>query len=302
MKFNYAVLIFNPKSGQNNITESEVAKKIKEMSAKFKTFILNEELDLNSIVENEIDNGADIFLACGGDGTILAVAEALHEKNVPLVVLPYGTANVFAAELEIPANSLKILDLIRDDNFKKRKVDMGDVNNRKFLLRLGIGWEAVMTKETPEILKRNIGRVSYLATALNKRNNLKRSTYFIKTETQKKKVKGISCMICNSGNLGLPKLKLLPNIEVDDGKLNIVIIKKSNTKSIFQFLGNLVFNYSREKKTTIDDYILTTFPAKEIIIEKDPGQPAAVDGEVIECDYPLTVKVLKNALELIVPK
>ena len=302
MKFNHAVLIFNPKSGQDNITDAQVAEKINEISAKLNTYILNEELDLNAVVHKEISNGADVFLACGGDGTVLALAEALHNKNVPLIVLPYGTANVFAAELEIPSNSLKILDLIKEDNLKKRKVDMGDVNNRKFLLRLGIGWEAVMTKETPEILKRNIGRVSYLATALNKRNDLKKSTYFINTETQSKRVSGISCMVCNSGNLGLPKLKLLPGIEVDDGKLNVVIIKKSNTRSIFQFLGNLIFNYSREKKTTIDDYILTTFPAKEIIIEKDPGQPAAVDGEVIECEYPLTIKVLENALEVIVPK
>ncbi len=302
MKFNHAVLIFNPKSGQDNITETQVAEKAGEISAKLTTYTLDENLDLKSTTAKEAQNGADLFIACGGDGTILAVAEALYNKNIPLVVLPYGTANVFAAELGIPANSLKILDLIRDDKLKRRKVDMGLVGDRKFLLRLGIGWEAVMTNETPDILKKNIGRVSYLATALNKRNDLKRSTYVIKTEDYKKKVSGISFMVCNSGNLGLPDLKLLPSIHVDDGKLNVVVIKKSSTKSILQLLGNLVFNYSRKKKSTIDDYILTSFPAKEIIIEKDPGQPAAVDGEMINCEYPLTVKVLENALEVIVPE
>lgn len=302
MKFKYALLIFNPRSGQDNITETQVEKSVEQIAERHKTYILNEELDLKDTIEKESHNGVDIIIGCGGDGTILSIAEALYKIEIPLVVLPFGTANVFAAELGITANSLNILDLIQNDGFKRRKVDMGLVGDRMFLLRLGIGWEAVMTNETPEILKKNIGRVSYLATALNKRNDLKRSTYVLKTDNHNKNVSGISCMVCNSANLGLPQLKLLPNIHIDDGKLNVVVIKKSNTKSILQLLGNLIFNYSREKKTTIDDYILTTFPAKEIIIEKNPGQPAAVDGEVIECEYPLEINVLEKALEVIVPE
>lgn len=301
MKFKYVVLIFNENSGQSNITRSQLETEISQISENYNLFILNEELDLNKTITKANDAGADLIVACGGDGTVLAVAEEASEHGIPLAVLPFGTANVFAAELGIAENSLHLLNCIKNDKFRKRKVDMGLAGEKKFLLRFGLGWEAVMSKETPARLKKQIGKISYLTTALNRRRDLKKSTYRIRTEAFRKKIRGYGCMICNSANLGHPNLKLLPNIKIDDGKLNVVIVKQSSFRSIVKLMVNYLLRYSREKKTTVDDFLLASFPAKEIIIEKDPAQPAAVDGEVIECTYPLEIKVLERALEVIVP-
>lgn len=84
-----------------------------------------------------LNNGVDLFIAGGGDGTISAAASLLAGKDTPLLVLALGTKNNFAGDLGVPEDPEKAIALLNQPNF--RKIDLGNVNGRYFINNATLG-------------------------------------------------------------------------------------------------------------------------------------------------------------------
>jgi len=110
--------------------------------------------------------GADVVAAAGGDGTINEVVNGLDGFDVPLGIIPLGTANDFAKQVGIPADADHAMDVILQR--KPRRFDTATLNGRRFLnvSTGGIGAEA--TAETPASAKESLGSVAYAITGLRK--------------------------------------------------------------------------------------------------------------------------------------
>ncbi len=119
-------LIFNPASGEANHSPIQLTDIVRELEAwKFKpeVFVLSMNSDLPKLVEETISRGIRFFAACGGDGTVNAVAKALEGRRATLGILPMGTQNNIALSLGIPPDILKAISVLR--NGKQIKTDIG---------------------------------------------------------------------------------------------------------------------------------------------------------------------------------
>ena len=99
---------------------------------------------------------ADVVIAAGGDGTVRAVAEGLRDKGVPLALLPSGTGNLLARNLDLPLNSIEH-SVLTAFTGADRRIDLGvaeitrpdgTVEENVFLVMAGLGLDAKMIAMT----------------------------------------------------------------------------------------------------------------------------------------------------------
>jgi lipid kinase YegS len=112
------------------------------------------------------DRGTDAVIACGGDGTLNEVVNGLDGRDVPLGVVPLGTANDFARQTGIPEEADHAMDVIL--RRKPVRIDTASMNGRRFLnvSTGGVGAEA--TAETPPEAKESLGPLAYAISAVRK--------------------------------------------------------------------------------------------------------------------------------------
>ncbi len=122
--------------------------------------------DAEALAADAADRGTDAVIACGGDGTLNEVVNGLDGRDVPLGVVPLGTANDFARQTGIPEDADHAMDVIL--RRKPVRIDTASMNGRRFLnvSTGGVGAEA--TAETPADAKASLGPLAYAITALRK--------------------------------------------------------------------------------------------------------------------------------------
>ena len=110
--------------------------------------------------------GVDVVAAAGGDGTLNEVVNGLDGYDVPLGIIPVGTANDFARQVGIPGDADHAMDVILQR--KPRRLDTASLNGRRFLnvSTGGVGAEA--TAETPAEAKESLGPVAYAISGMRK--------------------------------------------------------------------------------------------------------------------------------------
>jgi diacylglycerol kinase (ATP) len=122
--------------------------------------------DAEVLTAQAADRGTDVVVACGGDGTLNEVVNGLDGRDIPLGVVPLGTANDFARQTGIPEDADHAMDVIL--RRKPVRIDTASMNGRRFLnvSTGGVGAEA--TAETPTEFKASLGPLAYAITALRK--------------------------------------------------------------------------------------------------------------------------------------
>ena len=120
--------------------------------------------DAEALAADAADRGTDVVVACGGDGTLNEVVNGLDGRDVPLGVVPLGTANDFARQTGIPEDADHAMDVIL--RRKPVRIDTASMNGRRFLnvSTGGVGAEA--TAETPADFKASLGPLAYAITAI----------------------------------------------------------------------------------------------------------------------------------------
>lgn len=118
--------------------------------------------------------GVDVVAAVGGDGTVNEVVNGLDGYDVPLGIIPVGTANDFARQVGIPADADHAMDVILQR--KPRRLDTASLNGRRFLnvSTAGVGAEA--TAETPAEAKESLGAIAYIISGMRKLADLRPQT------------------------------------------------------------------------------------------------------------------------------
>lgn len=112
-------------------------------------------------VEQALDEGADLILAWGGDGTVRRCIETLAGTGVPIAIVPAGTANLLATNLGIPKDVAEAVRIgLHGD---RRTIDVGRINGERFAVMAGSGLDAFMIRDA-EGLKDHIGRLAYIVT------------------------------------------------------------------------------------------------------------------------------------------
>ncbi len=119
--------------------------------------------NLAELAREAVRQGCGMVVAAGGDGTVSAVADGLVGSDVPLGIIPLGTANVLAREVGIPLGLEESCALLSGPHAILR-IDAMRAAERHFFTQIGIGIDALMIRDTKREAKRRFGRVAYLWT------------------------------------------------------------------------------------------------------------------------------------------
>lgn len=187
-------LIFNVVSGHHDPEKDleKIGDSLKSTFENIRVWRTTPELDGYALAQEAMDDGANVLVACGGDGTVAAVAIAIKERkskkvengtydeNKPLIlgVIPRGTANALASAMEIPSDVCEAAKMVSEGSL--RRIDMPTIpledgnygsteeekRPRSMLLLAGIGLEAKTVKQANRGLKSVIGVFAYIYAGL----------------------------------------------------------------------------------------------------------------------------------------
>jgi YegS/Rv2252/BmrU family lipid kinase len=126
----------------------------------------NEPAQAAAIAADAARRGVDVVVAAGGDGTVNEVVNGLDGYDVPLGIIPLGTANDFARQVGIPPDADHAMDVIL--RRKPRRLDTASLNGRRFLNVSTGGVGAEVTVETPAEAKESLGAMAYAISGMRK--------------------------------------------------------------------------------------------------------------------------------------
>lgn len=240
-----------------------------------------------------VERGADVVMACGGDGTVRSVAEVLAGTGIAMALLPTGTGNLLARTLGSPMELLPAvrIALTGDD----RKVDVGWVRvdgaeeERAFLVMAGTGFDATIMAATPEALKVRVGTLAYVISGLRAMRGRRTRVSLTLDDGPPLRRRTRTVLVGNSGTL-LGGLVLMPAATVDDGLLDVVNIAP---KGLAGWVAVLVRVLSRRRR---GHQRVEHWQARSIVIAADVPQPSQIDGDPIGDTTELRVRVEQGAL------
>ncbi len=247
------------------------------------------------VVSDELTNGYDLVVAVGGDGTIAAVAAGMVHSHIPLGIIPTGTWNAIARNLQIPFNPLRAINLMTGKHTIK-KLDLMAVGNTIHAMNLGVGFSAMMVKNTARVEKRKFGNLAYFNNGIKQFFGLQLRRYTIEADGARYRGRATEIFVANYGVVGLNALEALLEIKPDDGKVDILVLR---ARTIFD-LPSLFWDVfiKRQKKSPKYRKIEA---AQSIIIRTTPPLTVQADGEVIG-ETPVKVTVLPRSVRVVVPQ
>ncbi len=301
--FKNIVVVVNPVSGLDNGVSpiDTIRRTLESAGMRFEIRVTQQRGDAMRFAQEAVKSGADVVGVYGGDGTVMEVARGLMETHVPMAIFPGGTANVMSVELGISQDLSAAIALIMGSEYNIRSVDMASLNkDQYFLLRLGIGLEAEMTLTVEREEKRRLGRLAYIRQALRAINNPRVATYRLTLDGKRHiRRRGVSCMICNSANIGLPGVSIAPDVSISDGWLDVIVIPGTDLRSLLGVMFSTlksVIPVGRERKT------LAQWKAREVTVAVSRRkQMIGLDGEEVNPKFPLQIRILPAVLKVAVP-
>lgn len=298
-RFQRVRVIVNPSAGQDEPILNTLNTTFRAAGVDWDILITKEAGDGRRLTEEALAAGADVIAAYGGDGTVMEVASVLAGTHIPLAILPGGTANVIAAELGVPPDLAGALALINHEAAVIQAMDVGQVGEYRFLTRIGMGLEVAVIEETDREAKSRLGWLAYALTLLQKLTDPPVARYRLLIDGREIEAEGLMCVVANSGtfspNTGVAgrPLSLGPEVSVNDGLLDVVVIRRSNLASLLSVAASLVAGNDKAEP-------LERWPAREVTVMSDPPQGVQCDGEIIGMT-PVTARVAPQALRVIVP-
>jgi diacylglycerol kinase (ATP) len=287
-------VIVNPVAGQDKPILGTLNRAFHPAGIDWEVKITKEAGDARRFAQEAARGGIDVVAVYGGDGTVMEAASGLIGTDIPLAIFPGGTANVMSVELGIPGDLAQACALVCGDEREFRQIDVGQVNDTYFLLRVGTGFEAELVKGADREKKNQLGNLAYVLSAIQALRGSKVVRYQLTLDGTERVVEGITCMVANSGNIGTPGLSLAPTISVSDGLLDVVVIRAGDIASIISVAASVIARNENAEP-------LQHWQARNIGIATETPETIQADGELIG-KTPTQIKVIPQAVRVIVPK
>ncbi len=290
--FKRVQVIINPASGKDAPVLAILNTAFKDLGIEWDASITKEAGDATRYAQEAVAKGADVVAVYGGDGTVNEVATGLIGSDVPMAILPGGTANALALALEIPGDTAEAIRLLAEGS-RVMPIDVGEVNDRHFLIAVGIGLPGEVAEQADRDAKDRLGVFAYVVAGVQALRTTKPSRYRATVDGEEIDTEGVTAIIANSGNFGMPGVSLAQKIEIDDGKLDLLVVNQANIESLMSLVSSVV-----RKDETVQAF--EHWQAREIRLDPDPPQAIQVDGEVMEPGV-VVARVLPSAVKIVVP-
>jgi diacylglycerol kinase (ATP) len=251
-----------------------------------------------AMARRAIEEGVDLVLGAGGDGTIRVVCSALAGTGIPFGLIPAGTGNLLAKNLGIPLDEAAALSVAFDGLDKPIdlvKVTFDDQASDHFAVMAGIGLDAVIMQGTNPDLKKAVGSAAYFLSAAQNAKHPALNTTIEVDDGAPMKRRAHLIVIGNVGYLQA-NIQLIPDAKADDGLLDVVIASPRGIRDWVRLTTRVLIRQRR-----LDDQ-LDRLTGQRVKITVDRPDRYQMDGDTVgECTS-LLAEVQPGALLLRVPR
>lgn len=290
-----ARIIYNPTSGRELFKKNlaEVLETLEIAGYETSCHATTREGDATDAARKAVENGFDIIIASGGDGTLNEVVAGVSEfeKRPKIGLIPMGTTNDFARAVHIPRDIKKAVEIIvKGDSIP---VDVGLVNNRYFINIAGGGRITELTYDVPSKLKTMLGQLAYYLKGIEMLPSIKSTRVRIEYDGEVFEDEAMMFLVGLTNSVGGFE-KLAPSSSINDGLFSLLILKKLNIAEFIRVASlalrgehltdpHVIFKKARHIKVTSNDMVLLN-----------------LDGEY-GGDIPATFQNLHRHIEVFVP-
>jgi diacylglycerol kinase (ATP) len=238
--------------------------------------------------------GADVVLACGGDGTVRNVAQVLAGSGTAMGLLPTGTANLLARNLAIALNDITQATRIALSG-TNRAIDVGWVlvdngdEEQVFLVMAGLGFDAAIMAGAPHDLKVRLGSLAYFVSGF-RALSAPRAPITVVVDGQLEPARQVRTVVVGNCGKLLGGLVLMPRAKVDDGLLDVVTIGPRTIMGWLAVTGRVLARRRRGHR------IVQHWQGRTVIINTETPQHAQFDGDPVGEVCSLRMRVQQGAL------
>lgn len=284
--------IYNPNSGNKNIVH-----KLDDIIAKYQLngyTIVPHRISKDTTIEDglkDINDNYNHILIAGGDGTIDRLVNYMKKNDIdiPIGILPTGTANDFANVLNIPLDiDLCIENII---NSEPKYIDLGVINDDYFVNIASTGMFTDVSQRVDSNLKHSIGRISYIIKGVEDALHLRKFNVTIRSKELEYDGDMYLILVLNGRTAG--NISFAHNAMLDDGYLDVIIFKAMPIPKSIPVLLDIIKGLPLDKH---DEIIY--FKTDELYVDCSDDIVTDIDGERGP-DFPLNIKCMKNGIQIL---
>lgn len=245
-------------------------------------------LHATKLTQQAIAEKIDVIAAVGGDGTMNECAQALVNSNTALAVIPCGSGNGFAFHFGMHKHLKKAVRQLNHSRF--RMVDSCTANQHPFFNVSGVGYDAHIAHLFSKLTKR--GFANYMKLILRE-FRYPAKEYTLRFNGQEKTVNAFVISWANASQFGNNAV-ISPESQVDDGFLDICVLRKFPVKAIPKLLNRLFNNSMHHSK------YMEIIRCREMQISGGDGL-CHLDGEPIDLGKEIHLQVKPQSLKVFAP-
>lgn len=293
------LFVYNPRAGKAKIRNKlcDIIDVFVKAGYEVTVYPTQYEGDAISTVQNKTGD-YDLLVCSGGDGTLDEVVNGMIKsaRQIPIGYIPAGSTNDFANSLRIPKDMVKAANVIAQG--EEYACDIGTFNEECFVYIAAFGLFTDVSYETSQEIKNVLGHMAYILEGMKRLSAI--HSYPLKVrykdeETGEEKViedEFIFGMVTNSLSVGGFKRITGKNVELDDGKFEVTLIRKPlNVLDINQISSALV-----NRKINIE--YMYCFKTSELVFESENEIPWTTDGEFGGNHTTVSIKNMKQAVKI----
>jgi diacylglycerol kinase (ATP) len=250
--------------------------------------------DATEIVRSFVPRGVDLIVVCGGDGTISEAACGVRGSDVPLAVLPGGTSNVLARELNIPLDFEAAEELLHRG--EPSPVRFAHADGRPFLLWAGAGLDARVMGNMSLRLKRWLGRAGITLTAMSEflRYEFPRLEISIDGKTHD----ATFAVVCRASRYAGNWI-IAPDARMDGEALDVMLFSHRNHRDLLQLFRQMQLGQGGH----LENGLARIVRGREVEIRSLESYPVEVevDGDCI-LETPIRCRVGTESVQILVPR
>lgn len=283
--------IYNPFSGENAILKEldVIVDMYQQKGLQIVPYRIQKGKSLEDALDI-IDDSYNHILVAGGDGTVDNVVNAMMERNInlPLAILPVGTANDFAKFIKLPKRVSEAVDKILSS--EPMLVDVGKINEKYFINVASTGLFTDISQKTDTNLKNTIGKLAYYLKGLEELPNFRKLKVKLTSEEMNYEGEMYLMLVFNGQTAG--NLKLATRADVFDGYLDVIVIRAVQLYEVLPLFFKIL------KNEHLDSNKVLYFKTKKLTIESEEDIVVDIDGEPGP-GFPLTVECVQGGIKLL---
>ena len=235
------------------------------------------------------DDGVDVVVAIGGDGTVNEVASAIVHSSTALGIIPCGSGNGLARHLLLPLNVRKAIEVI--NRCEIRQLDYGIINDYPFFCTCGMGFDAFVSMKFAEAGKR--GPITYVENVLREGLKYKPETYTIEDDNGTLQYKAFLISCANASQYG-NNAYIAPQASMSDGLMDVIIMEPFDVFEAPQ-ISIEMFSKTLDKNSKIK-----TFRTRHLHIRRDKPGVIHYDGDPVMTGADIDVELKPKGINIIV--